>query len=57
MPDFEKITQEKKTLLKTGVSFEKIIIINEDIRSFRCEDGILILSLEDFSLKKNGCSI
>ncbi len=57
MPNFEKIAQEKKSLLKTGDSFEKIIIVNEDIRSFRCEDGILILSLEDFLLKKSGCSI
>ena len=57
MPDFEKIAQEKRPLLKTGDSFEKIIVVNEDIRSFRCGDGILILSLEDFLLRKNGCPI
>ena len=57
MPDFEKIAQEKRPLLKTGDSFEKIIIVNEDIRSFRYGDGILILSLEDFLLMKNGCPI
>ncbi len=57
MPDLEKVAQEKKSLLRIGDSFEKIIIVNENIRSFQCDDGILILSLEDFLLKKAPCLI
>ena len=44
----EKMAQEQASLLSINDAFRKIIIVNQSIMSGYNEQGILILSLQDF---------
>lgn len=48
IPSEEKMEQEKASLLALDDSFKKIIIVNEILRPFQDENGILTLGLFDF---------
>lgn len=48
IPSEEKMEQEKASLLALDDSFKKIIIVNEVLRPFQDENGILTLGLFDF---------
>lgn len=50
MPDEEKLAQEQASLLAINDAFRKIIIVNQPILSGYNENGILIISLQDFLL-------
>lgn len=50
MPTKAKETQEKRSLLKIGDSFKKIIIVKDDVSTYQDDDGILILGLKEFLL-------
>ncbi len=50
IPNKEKMEQEQKSLTNIDDSFKKIIIVREDINLWRNEEGILIISLEEFLL-------
>ena len=52
MPTLEKAAQEKRSLLRIADSFKKVIIVNENIHAYKTDEGIQILSLEDFLLNK-----
>ncbi len=52
LPNSEKLEQEQKSLLAIPDSFKKIIIVKDISRSHYTEDGIYLLSLFDFLLKK-----
>lgn len=45
-----KELQEKKSLINIHDSFKKIIIVNDNIKSYMTDEGIRIISLEDFLL-------
>jgi hypothetical protein len=47
-----KEEQEKKSLMRVGDNFKKIIITNDNIVSHYNDDGILLLNLFDFLLDK-----
>ena len=53
MPSPEKEKQESASLLKIGDSFKKIIVVKDDIKPKRNEEGILTIGLMDFLLNKN----
>ena len=53
MPTLEKEAQESASLLLINDSFKKIIIVKDDIKPKRNEEGILTISLKDFLLDKN----
>lgn len=53
MPSPEKEKQESASLLKIGDSFKKIIVVKDDIKPKRDEEGILTIGLMDFLLNKN----
>ena len=53
MPTLEKEAQEAASLLRIKDSFKKIIIVKDDIKPKRNEDGILTIGLKDFLLDKN----
>lgn len=53
MPTLEKEVQESASLLRIKDSFKKIIIVKDDIKPKRNEDGILTIGLKDFLLDKN----
>ena len=48
LPDEEKRNQEMASLLKINDSFKKIIIVKDDIKPWRDDNGILTVGLFDF---------
>ena len=46
----EKVEQEQKSLLNVNDFFKKIIIVGENIKKSRFENGIIIMSIYDFLL-------
>ena len=48
LPTEEKREQEFKSLKKIGDSFQKIVIVGDDIASYTNEDGIIIMGLFQF---------
>jgi len=57
IPDKEKMEQEQKSLVKIGDSFKKIIVVKDDIKLWRNEEGIVIMSLEEFLLNHNSLEL
>ena len=57
IPNKEKIEQEQKSLININDSFKKIIIVKDDINLWRNEEGILIISLEEFLLNPNSLDL
>lgn len=51
LPDDEKRKQEMGSLLRINDSFKKIIIVKDDIKPWRDENGILTMGLLDFLMK------
>ena len=52
LPDEEKRKQEMASLLKINDSFKKIIVVKDDIKPWRDENGILTIGLLDFLTKE-----
>ena len=48
LPDEKKRQQEMASLLRINDSFKKIIIVKDDIKPWRDENGILTMGLIDF---------
>ena len=48
LPTEEKREQEFKSLKKISDSFQKIVIVGDDIASYTNEDGIIIMGLFQF---------
>ena len=57
IPDSEKMEQETKSLNNIGDSFKKIIIVKDNIKLWRDDNGIVIMSLEEFLLKPNSLDL
>jgi uncharacterized protein len=53
LPDSQKIDQEKKPLLNVKDFFKKIIIVNDNIKLWRSDDGIVFMNVLDFLCDKN----
>lgn len=51
--DYEKMIQESKSLTMIRDSFKKIIIVNNNLKMYKTEEGIIIVSLKDFLLDEN----
>lgn len=57
IPNKEKMEQEQKSLVNIGDNFKKIIIVKDSINLWRNEEGILIISLEEFLLNPNSLDL
>lgn len=57
IPDSEKMEQETKSLNNIGDSFKKIIIVKDNIKLWRDDNGIVIMSLEEFLLNPNSLDL
>ena len=57
IPNREKMEQEQKSLVNIKDSFKKIIVVKDDINLWRNDEGILIISLEEFLLNKNSLDL
>ena len=53
----EKTQQESKSLNNIGDSFKKIIVVKDNIKLWRNEDGILIIGIQEFLLNKNSLDL
>lgn len=53
MPTEEKLKQEKRSLIKVGDSFKKIVVVKENIRPQIDEEGIFTTGLINFLLDQN----
>ena len=53
MPTEEKLRREKRSLIKVGDSFKKIVIVKENIRPQLDEHGIVTMGLINFLLDQN----
>ena len=45
--------QESKSLTMIRDSFKKIIIVNNNLKMYKTDDGIIIVSLKDFLLDED----
>ena len=57
MPTEEKLRQEKRSLIKVGDSFKKIVIVKDNIRPQIDEDGIVTMGLINFLLDQNSLDL
>lgn len=53
----EKNIQESRPLNNIGDSFKKIIVVKDDIKLWRNEDGILIIGIKEFLLNQNSLDL
>lgn len=57
MPTEEKLWQEKRSLIKVGDSFKKIVVVKENIRPQIDEEGIVTMGLINFLLDQNSLDL
>ena len=53
MPSKEKVEQEERSLINIGDSFQKIVLVYDNIIMRRNESGIVTMSLRDFLLRED----
>ena len=53
----EKTIQETKSLNNIGDSFKKIIVVKDNIKLWRNEEGILIIGIQEFLLNKESLDL
>lgn len=49
----EKVKQEQKSLVNVNDFFKKIIVVDDNIKRSRYENGIILMSIYDFLLDVN----
>lgn len=57
IPDEAKMNQEKNSLVRIGDSFKKIIVVKDNIKPWRNDDGILIIGIKEFLLNSNSLDL
>lgn len=57
IPDEEKMKQEKSSLVRIGDSFKKMIVVKDNIKLWRNEDGIVVMGIMDFLLDPNSLDL
>ena len=57
MNNEEKSKQEKRSLLNVNDVFKKIIIVKDDVKPRRDENGIIIIGLFNFLLDENSLNL
>lgn len=53
IPDSAKMEQEQKSLVNIGDSFKKIIVVKDNIKTWRNEQGVVVMGIMDFLLDLN----
>lgn len=53
----EKTLQECKSLNNIGDSFKKIIVVKDNIKLWRTEDGIVVMGIQEFLLNHNSLDL
>ena len=52
-----KMKQEERSLLSIGDSFKKIIVVRENIKARRSEDGIMTIGIYNFLLEEDSLNL
>lgn len=53
IPDNQKMEQETNSLLRIPDAFKKIVVVRDNIKLWRNEEGIVIMGILDFLLNQN----
>lgn len=53
----EKTLQESRSLNNIGDSFKKIIVVKDNIKLWRTEDGIVVMGIQEFLLNPNSLEL
>ena len=53
MKTSEKVAQEQKSLLNVNDFFKKMIIVGDNIKKSRYENGIIVMGIYEFLLDAN----
>jgi predicted AAA+ superfamily ATPase len=53
----EKTIQESKSLNNIGDSFKKIIVVKDNIKLWRTDDGIVVMGIQEFLLNPNSLDL
>ena len=53
----EKTIQETRPLNSIGDSFKKIIVVKDDIKLWRNDDGIVFMGIQEFLLNKDSLEL
>ena len=57
IPDEEKMKQEKSSWVRIGDSFKKMIVVKDNIKLWRNEEGIVVMGIMDFLLDPNSLDL
>ena len=57
IPDSEKMNQEKNSLIRIEDSFKKIIVVKDNIKLWRTEEGIVVMGIQEFLLNPNSLDL
>lgn len=57
IPDRSKMQQEQNSLNRIGDSFKKIIVVNDNIKLWRNEEGIVVMGIMDFLLNPRSLDV
>ena len=57
IPNPEKMAQEQNSLVRINDSFKKIIVVKDNIKLWRNEQGILIMEIQEFLLNKDSLDL
>ena len=57
IPDREKMEQEQNSLIRIDDSFKKIIIVKDYIKLWRNDQGVVIMSLQEFLLNNDSLDL
>ena len=57
IPDREKMQQEQNSLVHIPDSFKKIIVVKDNVKLWRNEEGIVVMGIMDFLLKTDSLDL
>lgn len=57
IPDREKMQQEQNSLVHIPDSFKKIIVVKDNVKLWRNEEGIVVMGIMDFLLKADSLDL
>ena len=57
IPDEEKMMQEKTSLIRIKDSFKKVIVVKDNIKLWRTEEGIVVMGIQEFLLNQNSLDL
>jgi len=57
IPDSDKMNQEQASLVHIGDNFRKIIVVKDDIKLWRNEEGVTIMGIKEFLTDKDSLKL